>query len=156
MPADAITLEFEDPSSQAAQECLRQYYTELSQRFEGGFDPAHASYANAAEFTPPQGYFLVAWLNGHAVGCGALSCHTAFAEIKRMWVDPSVRGKGLSKRILARLEAIALEQGYTVVRLDTNKALAEAHRLYASNGYKDIERYSDNPYAHRWFEKVLK
>jgi ribosomal protein S18 acetylase RimI-like enzyme len=41
------------------------------------------------------------------------------------------------------------------VRLDTNKALPEALRLYRSAGYREIARFNDNPYAHHWFEKTL-
>ena len=45
--------------------------------------------------------------------------------------------------------------GFAVLRLDTNKALTEAHALYAKEGYRDVARFNDNPYAHRWFEKRL-
>ena len=54
-----------------------------------------------------------------------------------------------------RLEGSAREVGLTTLRLDTNKALTEAHALYRKEGYRDVGRFNDNPYAHHWFEKRL-
>ncbi len=57
--------------------------------------------------------------------------------------------------MLASLEAGARDAGLKAVRLDTNRALTEAHALYRKLGYVEIERFSDNPYAHHWFAKQL-
>ena len=65
------------------------------------------------------------------------------------------RGLGVARRILRRLEEEAPGMGFTVLRLDTNKALTEAHAFYLKEGYRDVARFNDNPYAHRWFEKRL-
>ena len=54
-----------------------------------------------------------------------------------------------------RLEDEARRQGYGQVVLDTNKALIEAHALYRKAGYRETERFNDNPYAHLWFVKDL-
>ena len=53
------------------------------------------------------------------------------------------------------LEAGAREMGHDLVRLDSARALTEAHALYRRCGYAEIPRYNDNPYAHFWFEKRL-
>ena len=45
--------------------------------------------------------------------------------------------------------------GLATIRLDTNKALVEAHALYRKAGYREVARFNDNPYAHHWFEKAL-
>ena len=45
--------------------------------------------------------------------------------------------------------------GLTILRLDTNSALTEAQVLYRKEGYREVERFNDNPYAHHWFEKRL-
>lgn len=77
------------------------------------------------------------------------------AEIKRMWIAPSWRGLQLGKTMLHRLEQGAAELGCRTVRLDTNSVLKEAIAMYESAGYDTIDRYNDNPYAKRWFEKSL-
>ena len=99
---------------------------------------------------------MIARLDGRAVGCGGLrALDERTGEIKRMWIAPEARGLGLARRLLAALEARALEAGLTRVRLDTNRALGEAQSLYRKAGYRETARYNDNVYADFWFEKVL-
>jgi ribosomal protein S18 acetylase RimI-like enzyme len=73
-----------------------------------------------------------------------------------MWVADSARGLGIGRRLLGELERRAAEHGGTVVRLDTNKALTEAIAMYRSAGYREIEAFNAEPYAHHWFEKRLR
>jgi ribosomal protein S18 acetylase RimI-like enzyme len=72
-----------------------------------------------------------------------------------MWVAPSSRGQGIAQRLLEALEAHAVAMDLDTLRLDTNRNLTEARALYARNGYREIPRYNDNPYADHWFEKRL-
>jgi len=153
--ASAVRLEVENPRSRAAKYCLERYFQELAARFETGFDPALGISANAKELTPPQGFFLLATLNGEPVGCGALKCHADYGEIKRMWVGASSRGLGIGRRILQRLEDLARERRIPLLRLETNKALTEAQALYKGSGYREVRPFNDEPYAHHWFEKAL-
>jgi len=155
LEAASVTLSVVDPSSDAAEECLEQYYAELSRRFEHGFDPGTSISATAAELSPPRGYFVIAWLHGEAVGCGALKCHPGFGEVKRMWVAQTVRGMGIGRRLLARLEEIARQRGIPLLRLETNESLKEAQALYRSSGYREVPAFNHEPYAHHWFEKRL-
>ncbi|HMA43249.1 MAG TPA: bifunctional helix-turn-helix transcriptional regulator/GNAT family N-acetyltransferase [Gemmatimonadales bacterium] len=154
--AGAVGLDVEDPRSLAARYCLGRYFEELATRFETGFDPARSISAAARELTPPHGFFVLATLNDEPVGCGALKCHAAHGEIKRMWVAPSFRGLGIGKRILDRLEALARERRLPLLRLETNKALTEAQSLYKRCGYREVSPFNDEPYAHHWFEKALR
>lgn len=151
----AVQLAVVDPDSRPARYCLERYFEELATRFETGFDPARSIPAAAEELTPPQGYFVLATLNGEPVGCGALKCHADFGEVKRMWVAPSARGLGLGKRILLRLEDLAHERHLPLLRLETNKTLIEAQSLYRSNGFREVLPFNAEPYAHHWFEKSL-
>ena len=77
------------------------------------------------------------------------------AELKRMYVDPSARGAGLARRLVARLESEATALGATVVRLDTGRDMAPAIALYRSSGYREVDDYNGNPDAGWWFEKDL-
>ena len=156
LAVSAVRIGVRDPRDPAARACLRAYVAELAGRFEGGFDPARSISAADHEMTPPAGVFLVATLHGEPAGCGGLKFHPgAPAEVKRMWVAPSARGLGLGRRLLAELEALAAERGARVLRLETNRALAEAVSLYRSAGYREVAAFSDEPYAHHWFEKDL-
>jgi GNAT superfamily N-acetyltransferase len=145
-----------DPRDPDARRCLRAYEAELASRFDDGFDPALSISATDEEMTPPAGLFLVATVDGEPAGCGALKFHEgAPAEIKRMWVAPLARGLGLGRKILSELEAHAARHGAKAVRLETNRTLREAISLYRSAGYREVTAFSDEPYAHHWFEKTL-
>ena len=154
--ASAVEVAVSHPASPAARACLRAYVAELGRRFDAGFDPARSLPAGDQDMSPPAGLFLVATLHSEAVGCGGLKFRgDAPAEIKRMWVAPSVRGLGVGRRLLAGLEAHAAARGVTAVRLETNGALVEAISLYRTSGYRGVAPFSDEPYAHHWFEKTL-
>ncbi|PYO96459.1 MAG: MarR family transcriptional regulator [Gemmatimonadetes bacterium] len=153
--ASAVRLRVENPRGRRAQYCLQRYFEELAARFERGYDPALGIPVAATEVTPPQGFFVVATLNGEPVGCGALKCHADYGEIKRMWVAPASRGLGIGKRILQRLEALARKRRVPLLRLETNKTLTEAQALYRSSGFGEVRPFNDEPYAHYWFEKAL-
>ena len=144
------------PDSREARACLEGYYRELAERFETGFDPA-ANPSRDEDMRAPRGYFVLACLEGKAIGCGVLVCErqAALGEIKRVWIDPSARGWGIAKRLLRHIETIAREQGLNLLRLDTNRVLLEAQAFYRQEGYREIERFNDNPYAHHWFAKCL-
>ena len=146
----------EDPDGPDARWCRDRYFDELAVRVEGGFDPGPGGADADREMAPPTGLFLVARRDGSPVGCGGLKLHPGgWAEIKRMWVAPSARGRGLARRMLRELESHARLWGATVLRLDTNASLKEAQTLYHHEGFAEIPRFNDNPYAHHWFEKAL-
>jgi len=136
--------------------CLDEYFGELASRFEEGFDPSRDKAGEMNEMTPPAGVFMLARLEGDPVGCGGLKrVDETTGEIKRVWTAPSARGLGVARRIVRRLEAAARDMGLKGVRLDTNRALTEAQALYRAEGYREVARFGDNPYAHHWFAKEL-
>lgn len=156
LTASAISLKVCDPRSPAARACIQSYFDELVERFEGGFDPGRSISASAEELTPPAGLLVVGALRAEPVACGAVRFVDDTAQIKRMWVARAVRGLGLGRRLLAELEARAVAAGARVARLETNRTLAEAIRLYRSAGYRETPRFNDETYADHWFEKVLR
>jgi DNA-binding MarR family transcriptional regulator/GNAT superfamily N-acetyltransferase len=154
--AGAVELRLEAADSPAAQSCLEQYFTELAERFEVGFDPARSNSASVAEMTPPAGFFMVAWLDGQPAGCGALKVSDAVTgEIKRMWTSQSSRGLGIARKVLRSLEEKAREVGLARLHLETNRTLTEAQALYRREGYEEVAPFNSEPYAHHWFEKRL-
>lgn len=155
--ASMVQIAITDPGHGDARFCLRGYHSDLAQRFDGGFDPARSRAATDRQLTPPAGLLLVARLHSDPVGCGALRLgRHGDAEVKQVWVSPQVRGLGVGRRLLAELERHAAAHGVRTLRLDTNRALTEAIGLYRATGYREVEPFNDEPYAHHWFEKKLK
>jgi GNAT superfamily N-acetyltransferase len=119
---------------------------ELRARYEGDAEPG----------TPPSTADVSVVLvardpAGTAVGCGALrALGDGAAEVKRMYVVPEARGRGLSKVLLAGLEDVARSRGWTVLRLETGPRQPEAIALYEGAGYRPIPAfggYVDEPDA---------
>jgi DNA-binding MarR family transcriptional regulator/GNAT superfamily N-acetyltransferase len=150
LTASMITTEVVSPRSADARYCINEYFRELDVRFDSGFDPEQSIPADTL------GLFLVARLRGKPVGCGGLKLEPRKpAYLKRMWVSPELRGVGLGKRLLRELEELALKHDATAVQLETNHSLTEAISLYRASGYREVEPFNDEPYAHHWFEKQL-
>lgn len=147
-----------DPESPDAQRCLRAYVAELNRRApERGFDPSKGATAQPHEVRPPNGAFVVAYLRGEAVGCGAVKHHPGnVTDIKRMWIAESARGLGLGRRLLEHLEGFAREHGSNEAHLETGDVLTEAIALYRSAGYVEVPPFNDEPFADRWFAKPLR
>ena len=91
----------------------------------------------------PRGRLLVARLGGVAVGVGALKpLDAATAELKRLYVDPAARGRGIGRALLQRLLADARREGFRRVRLETANFMTEAHALYRSFGFRDRDAFA--------------
>ncbi len=126
--------------SPAAAPLARALLDELEARYgEPDPDPDHLT---ADDLAPPDGAFVVAWLDGDAVGCGGLRRYDDGAgELKRMYVAPPARGRGVARQVLDELEARARGLGYDRLLLETGVLQPEAISLYTSAGYEPIERY---------------
>jgi GNAT superfamily N-acetyltransferase len=116
--------------------------------------------ANAEDMAPPHGAFLVLYATGpegeRAIACGGLKrLDATTGEIKRMYVVPDARGRGVARRLLVALEDAARAAGYVRVKLDSGLKQPHAVALYTSAGYVAIDDYNDNRYASYWFEKAL-
>ena len=145
-----------DPEHPDAKRCLRAYVAELNRRSDIPFDPSNGSTAEPHEVRPPAGAFLVAYLNGDAIGCGAVKHRSGGpTDIKRMWVAESARGLGIGRRLLRELEQLAHDSGARVVQLETNATLVEAIAMYRSVGYAEVPPFNDEPFADHWFAKPL-
>jgi len=148
-----VTLGDDDPIGEVARQLIDRLCTELSARY--GAPPSPFSPAEAAG---PGSVFMVARLAGTPVACGALRrIDDAIAEVKRMYVAPEGRRRGLARRILRKLEQRAVEFGYRTIRLETGVAQPEAIALYEACGYRRIPPYGPfvgNP-SSVCFEKFL-
>lgn len=88
------------------------------------------------------------------IACAGLRDYTHDAgELKRFYVVPRARRRGVARAVLDHVESLAKELGYRRLVLDTAAPLEAAARLYASSGYARIPAFNDNPHAAMWFEK---
>ena len=144
-----------DPREADARGAVASYVAELDRRFPGGFDPGLGT-EDLSGLAEPAGVFVIVRGNGLVAGCGGVQrLDRETGEIKRMWIAPDFRGLGLARRLLGELEEHARRLGHRRVVLDTNATLTEAVALYERSAYEAIAPYNDNPYAQRWFTKVL-
>ena len=126
--------EWDDPDVQRLADAQQE---DLRARYDGGSEPG----------TPPSAADLAVVLvardeDGTAIGCGALRGLAAgVAELKRMYVVPTARGRGVSKALLAALEDEARRRGWTTLRLETGPRQPEAIALYTRAGYGPIEAF---------------
>jgi putative acetyltransferase len=93
----------------------------------------------------PDVRFFVARLDGAAVACGGVGFYDGYAEVKRMYSKPSVRGRGVAKLLLLRIEAEARAGGATLLRIETGLYQQEALRFYEGAGFRRCGPFG--PYA---------
>jgi GNAT superfamily N-acetyltransferase len=126
---------YDDP---VARDLVARVQQEYVQRY-GGPD---AAVVDPAEFLPPAGLFLVASVGGEPAGCGAWRVHTGGAvEVKRVFVAPAFRRRGLAELIMATLEESAARAGHRAVVLNTGRRQPEALALYDRLGYRPVPGY---------------
>jgi GNAT superfamily N-acetyltransferase len=117
---------------------------EMDARHDG--DPGSGAPPRAEDFQPPEGAFLLARLDGRPAGCGGFSrFDQTTAELRRMYVVPEARGRGLGKALVAWLLEAARDAGYKRVRLETGNRQHEALSLYQAAGFESIPCWG--PYA---------
>jgi GNAT superfamily N-acetyltransferase len=150
-----VVIEPADAHSAEVRGLLASYFAEIQAAF--GYDDAHAPPTVPEDFTPPQGQFLVVRDGaGTATGCGGVRLvDPATAEVKRMWLHPSMRGRGAGWALLTALEAAAVDLGASRGVLDTNVTLTSALALYRAAGWVEVPAYNDNDQATHWFAKDL-
>jgi putative acetyltransferase len=123
------------------------------------YEPEANHILSIDELLAPEVSFYVAWQGDRIVGTGAARClpGEAYGEIKRMYVDPALRGQRLGARLLATLEDAMRAQGLSLARLETGAEQVEAVRLYERGGYTRCAAFGGYPNngLSLFFEKAL-
>jgi len=144
---EELTLEREDLTSVTACALIGALNHELSERYPE--DGANHFRLEPDEVAEGLGLFLVARSAGRAIACGALRMlDSRCAEIKRMYVVPEFRGRGVARRVLARLEAESARLGASRLVLETGARQPESLALYGRAGFVRIPafgEYLDSP-----------
>jgi putative acetyltransferase len=108
------------------------------------YPPESNHLLDIASLCGPSVRFLVVRAGGKAVGCGAILIDgRGWGEIKRMYVDPGQRGRGLGRRVLAELEAVARKDALPHLRLETGIHNTEALGLYRRAGFRECAAFGD-------------
>lgn len=140
-----------------AKELIQEYA--LSLGIDLGFQGFTQEMADfPLQYSPPGGFLFVVKYENNAVGCvGLRELGSGICEMKRMYVRPSFRGKGLGKALVKAVIDQARDMGYTSIRLDTIPSMKEAINIYASMGFQEITPYRFNPVkGAKYFELRLK
>ena len=137
---------------------MAELTAELETRYDGSAEIDVTRMPELHSVSRDDVQFVIAWLNEQPVGCGAIRpIDDEATEVKRMYVHPTARGKGISRLILAKLESLAQESGFNITRLETGLQQPEAIGLYESSGYTRIACYgvyAQNPES-VCYEKTL-
>jgi GNAT superfamily N-acetyltransferase len=146
-----------EPSDSPASRALWEEYMGLVASRLPGFVPTETIFATPEAFTGQGTAWRVGYLDGRAVCCGGVRplAEDGVGEIKRMFVSAPARGRGVGRELLVALEGLALEAGFTTVRLFTTEVLVEARALYASAGYRTVGTVPDGDRTDLWLEKPL-
>ena len=160
--SDDVRLQVLDPHDQRAQAVLRAAMADVASRYYGRAATGAEVEAALAEesgddLVLPDGLLIVATdADGATLGCAGLALLPALlGEVRKVYVAPTARGRGLGQRLVAEVERLATVHGRARVRLDTRTDLVEARRLYARLGYAEVEAFNTGPYAEHWFAKDL-
>jgi len=129
---EQLTIQTGNPGSPDARRLIEDLDSYLNSLY-----PAESNHLLSVEaLQQPNVTFLIARLNGIPVGCGAFVNHdNKYAEIKRMFVSPDLRGLGIGRRIMDELETRARLDGLTISRLETGVSQPAALKLYTHCGY---------------------
>jgi putative acetyltransferase len=144
-PPQLLAIRREELQSSVVYRLIEALNAELSAQYP---EPGATHFRlDAEEVAADKGAFLVGYLDGKPVACGAIRCIDAgVAEVKRMYVIPAARGRGFSRSILAALEDSARRLGIRRLVLETGPRQREALALYRRNGFVAIARFGE--YAH--------
>lgn len=154
-----VKITVENPNDTVSIQLMAELTAELETRYDGSAELDVTRMPELHSVSRDDVQFVIAWLDEQAVGCGAIRpIDTQATEVKRMYVRPAARGKGISRLILAKLESLAKESGFNTTRLETGRQQPEAIGLYESSGYTRIPCYgvyAQNPES-VCYEKILR
>jgi putative acetyltransferase len=137
--ADVVAIGPEDPRQRDVQALIADLDAYVAQLYP----PESNHLLDVETLAGPDVCFLVTRVDERAVGCGALRRHDdGLGEIKRMYVNPQMRGRGIGRRLLQALEAEAARQGLTRVALETGVSQPEAIALYRHAGFRDCPPFA--------------
>jgi GNAT superfamily N-acetyltransferase len=146
----------ESPTGAPSQALFAEYFELVRARLGDAFVPTAEIFATEDDFRGAGTAWLVLYDGDAAVACGGLRpLGPGVAEIKRMFVTASARGRSHARTLLAELERLAAQDGRDRVRLYTTEVLHEARALYGACGYRPVGVVAIDGRMDLWLEKRL-
>jgi putative acetyltransferase len=137
--ADMISIELVP----AVTDDVRLLVGELEQLLSAEYRPEQRHGLPLDRIFQPHIRFFVARHNGEPAGCGGVALLDGFAEVKRMYVRPALRGRGVADALLEQIEDTARDEGYDVLRLETGNTLKPALAFYRRSGFEFCDAFGD-------------
>lgn len=146
-PALAVVTSGDDPHIDEARKLVSEYARSLGVDLSfQDFDRELAEFP--AGYLPPDGALILAVEDARLAGGVAMRRLAAgVCEMKRLYVRPEFRGRGLGRVLTAAIIDAARSAGYEAMRLDTLPGMHDAQKLYRALGFREIEPYYENPVA---------
>jgi len=149
----AVRIEALDPTDERSQGAITTFLSEMVERV--GADVLEIDVAQEAREDAGNNFFLVALDDrDNVVGCGSLrQVEERIGQIRRMWVNPVLRGRSIGRRLLAALEGAGAVAGFDIIRIEVYENLSEAILLFETSGYQRVEPFEESPPDLRAYEK---
>jgi GNAT superfamily N-acetyltransferase len=151
----SVRVEALDPTDPRSQSAITQFLNEMVDRV--GADVLEIDVAQEAREDSGKNFFVVALDDrDNVVGCGSLrQIEVRVGQIRRMWVNPVLRGHGIGRRLLSALEGAAAVAGFEFIRLEVYEALNEALLLFETSGYVQVDPWEESPPDLKAYQKQL-
>lgn len=151
----SVRVEALDPTDPRSQSAITQFLNEMVERV--GADVLEIDVAQEAREDSGKNFFVVALDDrDNVVGCGSLrQIEARVGQIRRMWVNPVLRGHGIGRRLLSALEGAAAVAGFEFIRLEVYEALNEALLLFETSGYVQVDPWEESPPDLKAYQKQL-
>jgi len=151
----SVRVEALDPTDPRSQAAINQFLNEMVELV--GADVLEIDVAQEARDDSGRNFFVVALDDrDNVVGCGSLrEAGPKIGQIRRLWVNPVMRGRSIGRRMLSALEGAGAVAGFEFIRLEVYDALSQAILLFETSGYMHVEPFEESPPDLRAYQKQL-
>jgi ribosomal protein S18 acetylase RimI-like enzyme len=151
----SVRIEALDPTDPRSQAAINQFLNEMVEVV--GADVLEIDVAQEARDDSGRSFFVVALDDrDNVVGCGSLrQVGPKIGQIRRLWVNQVMRGRGIGRRLLSALEGAGAVAGFEFIRLEVYEALSQAILLFETSGYVHVEPFEESPPDLRAYQKQL-
>lgn len=151
----SVRVEALDPTDPRSQAAINQFLNEMVELV--GADVLEIDVAQEARDDAGRSFFVAALDDrDNVVGCGSVrQVAPNIGQVRRMWVNPLMRGRSIGRRMLSALEGAGAVAGFDFIRIEVYDALSQAILLFETSGYTRVEPFEESPPDLRAYQKQL-